>query len=472
MAARLTLFLVVLLSLAGCLQDLAGGAADRPQSREPMDPGTNDRPRDGTSATASIDDQNGSRVEEGQGLDMVGPIRVSPPEAYAFEPGLEAGPDGTLVITAAHGFQPQGQQAASWLWWSDDGGRTWAPLESPGQVHTRTPGLEGDLVVTPAGDIWFVDTSLADQSIHRWQIRDGRPVWQTSRPLIGSPTVDDRPWLVSSGSEVLFLVTSNGAATPSPTPSQDVQDSRIWSHVSRDGGRTFEPSRAFPNALWCEPAVHPQQPTSAVIGCSELEDGYQGATDVSGPGQQVAWTTRDGGRTWHRSLISARSTNLTGASNWATTAMDASGAVYHAWADDTIWDDEPGRLRLGVRLPGSAWTVQDLTPFEGSFYRAWVDAGASGRVAIAFYATVDVSPDEETEWYPYVLTTSDSGGEGSSWTLTRLDENATGTRRGGSPPADYLEADVGPDGRVHVAWARHDEGRSNGGIVLYAGERG
>lgn len=384
------------------------------------------------------------QAADGLGLAaFTAPVLVSA-EGNGFEPSLVVAPDGTVVAAAAKSSRLTQGRPADWVWYSPDNGATWSDMPSPGNVHRAMPGLEGDLAVDAKGRVYYIDTYLPDNSIHRWS---PGPTWDWSRPLQGTlPVVDDRPFAAAHGDGHVYLLSNTAQ------PGQRIQVMR-----SVDGGLTWALPRAFPDSHFCQVAASPADDATVLVACAHGQG--EGA-------KLLAHLSTDAGATWGAPEEVATFGIGTGYLA-PVPAFDAAGTPYVAWADervdwsgvqDATWEGEaPGRVHLAQR-GASGWTTVDATPFDGRFGMLAASAGRAGTVGLSFYATRNATVDDATEWHAYALVTKDAG---ATWDLALLDPAPMSV--GAYPPRDMHDNAFAPDNALHVILQRNvDDARAPG----------
>ncbi|MDX1612007.1 MAG: carboxypeptidase-like regulatory domain-containing protein, partial [Candidatus Thermoplasmatota archaeon] len=149
-------------------------------------------------------------------------------EAYncgASEPVIEVAGDGTIYAsgTCCIGESPP-------IWYSQDGGETFDLLE--GDVLRESYGIEGDLAVDEAGNLYFTDISVASAYISSW---DADQEHRHTVPVGPFKPIVDRPWVRAGGADEVFFAYNTGTSTEF--------------YKSTDGGLTWLPVTSFPGAL-------------------------------------------------------------------------------------------------------------------------------------------------------------------------------------------------------------------------------
>lgn len=411
-------------------------------------------PADGVAPEASV-------PPEATALDLTPPHVFTTPYG-GFEPSIDVAPDGTVYVAAARLIRPPvGARTSSHLWYSPDAGSTWSELASPLGIHGLMPGLEGDAAVDSRGRYYLADIHLADTSLSRWSPGPNGPTWDWSRPVLPSASpIDDRPFLTATGDGVLYLLINKGGTKEElghevpPAPGSALAgdpSGPIWLYVSRDAGLTWSLPLSVGEDAFCQGGPDPTDPSRALYACFDV-----GQRDVP----VKVWRASDFGAALELVVEFPLERGANYLSPVAT--IDEGGRGYAAWVDDYVewsfrveiaWvDPEPGVVRLAVQN-GSAWEVRDLTPFEGHFGMLHAVSGAAGAVALSFYATTDLTPDEATEWYPYLLKGRAVGTPDEQWATVRLVDEPLSV--GTNPPRDIQQVALGPDGRAHAIFHRY-----------------
>lgn len=390
---------------------------------------------------------------DGVSIRLTEPVELTGEEG-GFEPSIAVGPNGTVYVTAAPTSRPAaGDQLSSWLWYAEDDGAGFDEVPSPANVHEAFPGFEGDVAVDAEGRLYFVDINLGDTIFHRWA---PGPSWESSRPLATSIPVDDRPWLAAHGDGVVYLLLNDGEPLPAPENllEGDATPGDKWLFVSEDAGRTWTLGRQISQGEdWCQIDASPDDDRTLLLVC---QPGF------SAEGEATVRLSTDRGA----AVEDVHSLDLTHGPGFLVpgAAIDPGGSLYGAYVDERVeasqtqaWTwagEEPGRLRYTVSTDGGqTFSDHDVTPFEARFSTLDASAGRSGTLALTFYATQDLAPDEETEWYPYLMVSANATAEDPSWTTVRLLDEPSGT--GPTPPFDFFQNAIGPDNAVHVVLQRN-----------------
>lgn len=301
----------------------------------------------------------------------------------AAEPSVAVAPDGSIVVAAA----PQ-------LWVSRDGGRGFEARGEPVCVRVEETCLPGEmtLVVAPV-DGFGGDADVAFDStgtLHHVGLNgeSGTLPYQRSADAgaTWTPPVDlamgnrsDRQWIQALAGGALVVTWRDFGA-----PDDDAAESQLLLRRSLDGGATWEPARAVaPDALQGPLASDPQGALAFAF--------YDGGIRLARSG--------DGGATWtlHDVHLETRDTTLREGRPidvFPVAAFDAAGNAYVVWAADMPEDGALGakeatspRVWFASSSDGGVtWSApRALSPEGKAGALPWIAAGASGRVAVAWY---------------------------------------------------------------------------------------
>lgn len=387
------------------------------------------------------------------GLAASEPTRLTV-QGPGFEPSIDASPDGTLYAAAAKTRRPQeGGRAASWTWYSMDGGASWSDLPSPSGRHRLMPGFEGDTAVDALGRFYFADTWLVDDSIHRWSPTASGPRWDWSRPFAAtSGPMDDRPFLAAQGDGIVYLLSNAGPVPVAGGTLFGDPPSSKWLYVSEDGGETWSIGYGFGQTGFCQVAASPADVRSVWVACDERNGE---AADL------FVLESRNRGATWHE-VFRARRELGTG---YLTPAMtvDRAGTPYVAWLDervewsgvqDVAWTgDAPGRLHYATPGRDDAWRAVEVTPAKGRFGMLHAAAGEAGLLGITVYVTSDLAPSSSSEWFANAVVVRGADGGSPDAAASRI--LAEAAEKGPIPPRDLFQCSFAPDGVLHVVPQRN-----------------
>lgn len=343
------------------------------------------------------------------------------------EPVLEVAGDGAVYAsgTCCVGKSPP-------VWASRDGGATWAELATPG-VREAT-GIEGDLAVDDAGNLYFTDILLGALWLTSW---DAEGNWRHTVPVPLPPLVD-RPWVRAGAEDVVYFLYNMGG--------------RTGFHVSHDGGQTFPPvGHVFPAGLGAL-AQGPERDDLWVLAGGKL------------------YASTDGGATWSEGEDVPRPDDAAeGEDEWVFPALVVDEAGRVLVATDLGSDKAGYRVYASVREPDGTWRATRVSPPDATHVMPWPAAGRDGGFVLAWYGTDDakatpngVTPD--AEWFVFLAASHDAG---RSWQTVRADPAPVLKGPMDRRLLDFLQVDVGPDGAAHVAYAA-DPDATSAERTLYA----
>lgn len=400
----------------------------------------------------------------GQGADDHVPAPSTPASAWdapvkvqqygtAYEPSLSIDGFGRIYV-AAHKGEPanEGTRLSSWLWMSEDGGSTWTDLPSPAQAHTAMPGIEGDLAVDAEDRVYFVDTYLGDNTFSVWQATQDGVAWQSSRSAHGTTGLDDRPWLSAAGDGILYYLGDHLLSqVPSPEGalSGTTEGSRWWFYRSMDGGLTWSTGLALGEVAF-----------GALVGaevgnfsgmCNLDADrhtpGMLGVVCTTADGQSLFFLrSADHGMTWQR--IEVDGFAFRPGYLFPSVAMLPDGGAVLAWIDDDGYDQAAGRVKVAVVDADGLVTLQDVTPFEGSFGNLWVAVSPAGRVLVNVHGSPAIEGPDHA-WSLHAITAQLAGG---SVTDVGTATVQAGVGTGVFALGHFIQNAFAPDGSAYVAY--------------------
>jgi hypothetical protein len=199
--------------------------------------------------------------------------------------------------------------------------------------------------------------------------------------------------------------------------------------------------------------------------------------DFRNPSRVRVTLSEDQGRTWEPRTVAEVPEGFDNL--WAVQgATDDAGNLVVAWAART---GERMTLFLSESADrGTTWTEPQALRAEGLNFLPWVAARGDGQVAVAWYGgNATGEPEEAGEdarWYAFV---AERQGRGQPFRIGTVGEEPV--KQGPMCPKgaacaanrellDYVSLAYGPDGRLHMAFARSREvDGAKAGLVHYAG---
>jgi hypothetical protein len=374
--------------------------------------------------------------------------------------------------------------ASSPVWRSTDKGKKFTEMESPGHVREWGIGAEGDLAVDHKGNVFFVDTYIPGLLMSAWS--DHGKSWEYTIPANGVvPGFDDRPWLAYSN-KALYLYVNHVSHTAVYSSTDGGQTWTTEGPLSWDGSPLGQPY--FPGHI----ATHEKTGALWVSGLVTHNDESVLGSAVS----------KDGGQTFTEAVITKPqrkggfSPIFTG-----TTAVDSSGNGYTTWS---TYDKKGCDVYYAASTNGGkSWhDPVKVNTGPGCATFPWVTAGANGKIALAWYetpATKRADPGElalrtlsgrtiynglelpiaafqdevsdDAPWYLHVAAIRDAGAARPRIAEARV-PSKTPVLLGPMERElwDFLQLDIGPDGRVHVTYS--DKYKDSAPQTWYVGTKG
>lgn len=274
-------------------------------------------------------------------------VRVTGETEHGVAPAVAADSYGNLFAVGrkelpaeADGRGGTAARAASWRWFSADGGATWRALPEPlDHALTTSPSEASDVAVVGAGRVYIVDAHHAGAVLHRYRSTGlGAVAHDVSVPVVTGGAPDVAPALAAHGDAVFYLAGSTsrtGAPVPA-THGNGYGPGRVAVYRSVDGGASFDAAGySLRNSDACDVAADPRRgsrdvyvvcvdASRAVVVFASHDDGatfdrvpvgrYGGDTPsppavavtrdgavrvvVADGGSLVLYASQDGGRTW------------------------------------------------------------------------------------------------------------------------------------------------------------------------------
>lgn len=346
--------------------------------------------------------------------------------ARGFEPGIEIDSSGTIFVTAKKWAHVQGGgQQRSFLWRSEDGGRTFSSMTGLSGAPVSPTGEEGDLAIDGRDRLYFVDMNIVDSHLYRYGDH-GRSL-DLYRPAVMTAAVDDRPWIAAHGDGYVYYMSSRVLGTTG----------RLTVHRSTDAGESFDPiGFNFPGS---STGFIDADPNSAHVYAV-----VTGGASTS-PGEHnlsvQAWRSADRGLTWSMVELASKVTAepFTGVS-----VSPTDGSVYAYWNMGT-------KLMLSRSADrGQTWLTYDATPFEGTFSNQWAAAGPDGTVGMVFYGKAR----GESQPHLYGMAWRERGTCAGSTRCTGPASSVGRLEPGPALPQEhFFQVDVSKDGALNVAYA-------------------
>jgi len=334
---------------------------------------------------------------------------------------------------------------------SKDGGRTWDVVTPPTPV-----AADRVLVVDRTTDRVFVDDTTLACTTLSWSDDLGQ-TWSTNPAACGGGVTDHEK--VAVGKRTV-LIDPTGSLYPNVVYVCANALSHTPCAASLDGGRTFGPG--VPAGL-AEPAKGRVTPTCAFQGVPvAAPDGtlYQPRTQCGAAVDRSA----DNGLTWERhAVVEDPKAASTDAPDMAVTP---DGTLYFFWTG-ADWMPRLARSSDGGRTWSAPMAVGAGLGLRSTLFPV-VAAGSDGRIGLAFYGTTDAAEGwdgnpgnapESVHWDLFAAVSTDAAAPAPNFDVTRVTTDPVQIgclsklgQCGGSNIADYIDAEVAPDGRLLVAY--------------------
>lgn len=330
------------------------------------------------------------------------------------EPSVEVDALGQIYVTGVCciGSAPP-------LYVSRDDGATFQELRTPNGVREAF-GVEADLAIDADGVLYMADIEVAGSfQLTAWD-SDGTFLRHMKWP---APPLVDRDWVRADGSGNLYYVYNTGSGTNV--------------YTSTDGGQTWSPAPVF---------AAPYGLGNAVKGNAE------GELWLLSPGgeRRRADSTLDGGTTWRTETT----TSPSGPNGFATGSFDEAGSMYViGYRQDQVF--------VTRRSPEGVWgEPQQVTPNFGHHQDAWIAGGGPGKVAVSWYGTLDENRD--SNWFLFAAVSLNADQPNPTWQIAIADPEPVSVGEIGRRLLDFQQIEIGPDGSVHIAYAKLRPTADNG----------
>ncbi|MDQ1689479.1 MAG: hypothetical protein QOK42_2454 [Frankiaceae bacterium] len=420
----------------------------------------------------------------GSSLGFNAPVKLTIEKNFGgYEPSITVDRFNNIYVTAHkqnHGLalSPDSRattqaRSQSWLWWSSDGKNFKdTPGLTPLQEQNAEFGDEGDLARDDTGHIYFVDTTVTDNSFSRYaSTGNGKLALEATRPIgpFGEP-VDDRPWIAAHGDKVVLYIGNQGdkATYPAAHTGENYGNGsgpgRYTAYMSYDGGDTFDPlGIQLKDSGWCRPAAdHARGSKTFYVMCTN--DG--GANDVNqnageapyDKGLIYSYVTHDDGKTWNRFTVGS----YNAADPWSTypsLAVAKDGTIYSLFVDHKATAcTSPveqqatgcdGHVKGSVmslytsKDHGKHWAKKVITT-SGIIRYSWLDVAPNGTLGIAYY----YRPDTKSDWYVYAATAK----PGQAFhPVNAAPKLKLASRNYPSAFGDFFQIAFGPDSKLNIS---------------------
>lgn len=387
-------------------------------------------------------------------------ISIVDPGRDATEPSILLDPDrGAIFVSALSGLLPPRMGGGqSYLWKSTDAGATWRQISlGLADRHNRNAapgGGDTDLALAPDGTIYYVDQWIGSQSVS--VSTDGGESWDSFQPVTTVPVVD-RPWIEVDDEGAVYEVVHTFAPG-------------VWVSKSVDRGKSW---------------LQQVKASDDAAAPSPLAIGRDGAVyfTVAAEGRLKLLASRDGGLTFQPSTIAEGLvlTDVLGLYTLTTllspVAIDDAGGLHVAFS---VPSEGTHRVFYShSRDSGRSWSVPvAVSPPTTIAIFPWIDAGASGSVALAWLAAdARGTPDAtNSTWDVRFAQSLDSGAHWEAAVLASGIHQGSVCTRGPScrdsgadrSLGDFFELQLDDAGMAHVSFAATQGIEGAGARTFYA----
>lgn len=325
-------------------------------------------------------------------LEFAEPIYVDTARAGG-EPLVFTDPSGRLMYSShagsTHFYTPQAAnpgsgafvenyQGQTYIWTSDDDGKTWQFRERvlPPQGVANSGFSDPEFAFDAAGNQYFSEINLANIAVSK--STDKGSTWTLQN--VAGAVMTDRQWMEADREDELYFV-ANAFGGGSGTP----PGNNLGHYISKstDGGKTFTTGVANPGGLG---DLRVDKRTGTVY-----EANYSGGV----LGVKAFRNARDGDLTGEVGVV-AEGVQLV--SSFAAIDLDPKGNVYITWDELREGDREPGiwfaSSKDGARTFSEPVRVDDG---KGTAIWPWIAVGDEGRAAIAWLQADTQLPDNDAE---------------------------------------------------------------------------
>lgn len=367
-------------------------------------------------------------------------------ECGAFgEPVIEVAGDGTIwaSATCCVGRSPP-------IWVSRDGGLHYdlLPFADRTGIVRDSFGVEGDFAIDDAGNVYFFDISAATTWFTKYQ-GDGTHVFTKADVF---PPLVDRPWVRAGVADEVWVFYNTGFATNL--------------YHSTNGGLTWTLTAVGFDCGLMTFGQGPIRDRLFVAGCA---------------GDPALWISEDGGTTFGTridlpvpdlGMPVADLPNGTGTDAFMPPVADEAGNIYVPFIYANDADAHTLGLYVVIVHPDGTIVgpilVSDTLPWNAM---PWGAAAAEGRFAVSWYAADHPPAEAEAaNWTLQVAATFNGNATQPVFTRQQADAEPVLVEQSlGRSLGDFLQSDIGPDGRYYTIYAKRDAGVTSNRVVISDG---
>ncbi len=311
------------------------------------------------------------------------------------EPLVATYPNGRLLYSShagtTHFFTPDAANAGTgafaqnytgqtYVWTSDDNGKTWTfrPRIAPGEGAAASGFSDPELAIDSAGNVFFSEINLANVAVSKSTTKGS--TWSLQN--FGGAVLTDRQWMEADRKDELYFV-ANGQ--PGGTGAGIVDGHYI--SKSTDGGKTFTDALA-------------DQTGGAGIGDIRVDKRNGTVYEAHLTGGKLAIAAF---RQARQGNLVATDTNVvaTGVkmlAHWPAFALDPSGNLYITW-DEAGGPARPAGVYYSRSTDGArTWAAPVKVNTSGhTAIWPWIGVGDNGRVGIAWLEADKALPQNNAQ---------------------------------------------------------------------------
>lgn len=285
-----------------------------------------------------------------------------------------------------------------------------------------------------AGNVYFFDIAAATTYFSKY-LADGTHVFTKSDAF---PPLVDRPWVRGGKADEVWVFYNTGSATNL--------------YHSTNGGLTWT---LTPLGFSCALMTFGQGPSRdrlLVAGCSnapQLSVSTDGGATFSAP---IPLPVPDLG------LKPADFKNGTGTDAFMPPVSDAAGTIYVPFTYAMDKDDHQQGLYVDIVHADGRVVGPILVSSRPWNEKPWGAAGAAGQFAVAWYGSdADRSDPSKAVWHLQVAATETGDSDAPVFNATDADPVPVLKGDFGRALGDFLQSDIGPDGRLYTVYAQRGE---------------
>ncbi|MDP9168036.1 MAG: glycoside hydrolase, partial [Actinomycetota bacterium] len=300
------------------------------------------------------------------------------------EPLVATYPNGRIVYSShagtTHFFAPAAAkvgtgafvdhyQGQTYIWTSDDNGRTWTfrPRTLPGQGAPMSGFSDPDIAIDSSGAIFFSEINLANVAVSRSTDKGSTYSLQN----VAGAVLTDRQWMAADRKDELYMV-ANGYGGGTGLPPSSTTGHYIAK--STDGGKTFTTNVADATGGTGFGPIRADKRTGTV---------YEAHAENGRLSVAAFRKARSGNLTDADRGLVAEGVQMLG--HWPDIELDPSGHVYITW-DESGHGGRPAGIWYSRSVDAGRTWARPVRVNTGSATAIWpwLGVGDDGRVGVAW----------------------------------------------------------------------------------------